>query len=63
MLHAERARLSRPLTKEERQRALAALESAKKLAAELRECQDGQLYPDSAEIIGEMRDERSQKFQ
>ena len=62
MLDKEREWLSRPLTKEEQRKALAALEAAEQFSAELRKRQGGQLFSDSAEIVREMREERTREL-
>jgi excisionase family DNA binding protein len=49
----------RHLTADEQQQAFAAIEGARKLQAEIREERGGQLFPDSTELIREMREERS----
>jgi excisionase family DNA binding protein len=61
-LEALKARLNRPRTVEEQARALAALESARRFAAEMRERHGGALFSDSAEIIREMREDRSREL-
>ncbi len=61
-IEKERQRLSRPLTKEEQKKALAALEAAEQFSAELRKRQGGQLFSDSAEIVREMREERTREL-
>ena len=55
----ERERLSRPLSKQEQKKALAALEAAEQFSAQLRERRGGGLYPDSAEIVRKMREGRT----
>jgi excisionase family DNA binding protein len=54
-----RALLSRPLTQQERERGLAALEAARLLKAEMHERHGGATFSDSVEIIREMREERT----
>ena len=54
-----RAELSRPLTKEEREKGLAALEAARQLSAEMLERRGGVPFSDSAEIIREIREKRT----
>ena len=61
-IEKERERLRRPLTPEEQRRALAALAAAQRFAAEMRERNGGQLFSDSAELIREMREERSREL-
>jgi len=61
-IEKERERLSRPLTKEEQRKALAALEAAQRFAAELRKRHGDQLFSDSAEIVREMREERTREL-
>jgi hypothetical protein len=41
---------------------MAALDAAQKFAAKLQEQRDGQLFPDSAEIIRELREERGRQL-
>jgi excisionase family DNA binding protein len=57
----ERERLSRPLTQQERQAALAALDEAKRLKAKLLERRGGQPFADSVALIRTMRDERTRE--
>ena len=54
-----RQRLSRPLTEEEKQAAMAAFAAGDRLNSEMLEKRGGQLFSDSVEIIREMREERS----
>ncbi len=61
-IEKERQRLSRPLTAEERRKGLAALEAAERFAAVLRKRRGGQLFPDSEEVVREMREERARKL-
>lgn len=61
-LEQMRERLSRPLTKQEKAKALAALEAAREFSAQMRERQGGQLFSDSTEIIREMREERTRQL-
>ena len=61
-IEKERERLSRPLTQEEQRKALAALEAAQRFAAELRKRHGDQLFSDSAEIVREMREERTREL-
>jgi len=61
-IEQERGRLSRPLTKQEQKKALAALEAAEQFSAELRQRRGGQLFSDSAEIVREMREERTREL-
>ena len=61
-MEKERERLSRPLTKEEQRKALAALEAAEQCSADLRKRQGGQLFSNSAEIVREMRKERTREL-
>ncbi|MBI4506940.1 MAG: helix-turn-helix domain-containing protein [Chloroflexi bacterium] len=61
-LQKERERLSRPLTKAEQTHALAAIEAAKKLRAQIVARRGGKPFPDSAELIREMRDERTRQL-
>ena len=61
-IEKERERLSRPLSTEEQRKALAALEAAEQFSAELRKRQGGQLFSDSAEIVREMRKERTREL-
>ena len=58
----ELERLSRPLTKQEQKKALAALEAARQLKAQMAERYGGKSFSDSAEIIREMREERSRRL-
>ncbi|MBI2942335.1 MAG: hypothetical protein HYY04_18045 [Chloroflexi bacterium] len=62
MWEAERKRLSRPLSDQEKKRALAALDAAEQFAATMRQRRGGQLFSDSTEIIREMRQERSDEL-
>lgn len=62
MSKQELERLSRPLTKQEQKKALGALEAAERFSATLRTRQGGQLFSDSAEIIREMREERTREL-
>jgi excisionase family DNA binding protein len=52
------AQLPPPLTEEQRQRALAVLEELKVLRAQMLEARGGVPFPDSVELIREMREER-----
>jgi excisionase family DNA binding protein len=61
MLEEERRRLARPLSKQEQEKALAAFDAARKFAAELQEQRGGQLFPDSAKIIRDLREERGRR--
>ncbi|MBI4317288.1 MAG: helix-turn-helix domain-containing protein [Chloroflexi bacterium] len=61
-IEKERERLSRPLTVEERRKALVALEAAERFSAELRRRRGGELFSDSAEIVREMREERAREL-
>ena len=56
-IEKERDRLRRPLTKEEQKQALAAIESARQLKAQMLERHGGKLFSDSAEIVREMREQ------
>ena len=58
-----RASLSRPLTKQEREKGLAALEAARQLSAEMLRRRGGVPFSDSTEIIREMREERARHFE
>ena len=58
----ERERLAMPLTEEEKKQGLAALESAKRLRAEMVKRRGGKLFSDSTEIIREMREERTRQL-
>lgn len=62
-IEKERERLSRPLTKEEQREALAALEAAEHFSTELRKRHGDRLFSDSAEIVRQMREERSRQLQ
>ena len=62
-LEKERERLSRPLTEAEKERALAALEAARRFKAELRASRGGEPFSDSVEIIQQMREERTRELQ
>jgi len=59
----ERERLSRPLTEAERQQALAALKAAERLRAEMLAQRGGKPFSDSAEILNELRDQRSRDLE
>lgn len=61
-IEKERERLSRPLSKDEQKKALAALEAAEEFSAQLRERRGGRLYPDSAETIRKMRQDRTREL-
>ncbi len=61
-IEKERERLSRPLTKEEQKKALAALEAAEQFSAEMRKRRGGRLFSDSTEIVREMREERTREL-
>lgn len=54
-LERERARLSRPLAAAERKQALGALEAAKRWSDQLLKAGDGASFPDSSEIVRQMR--------
>ncbi len=58
MAHPE-ATLPTPLTEEEREDALSALEEARRLRSEMLAQRGGKLFSDSSELIEEMRKERS----
>jgi excisionase family DNA binding protein len=51
-----------PLTRQEQQRALAAVEAAKRLQADLLAHRGGERFSPSSEIIDQMRDARSQQL-
>ncbi|SRR5712692_4437442 len=51
-----------PLTPEERERGLAAVERARRLQAEMLAKRGGQLFSPSWEILAELRDERSREL-
>jgi excisionase family DNA binding protein len=53
----------RPLTPEEKAHALAAMEAARQLAAEIQASRGGKLFSPSWEIINESRDERTRDLQ
>ncbi|HEY7060488.1 MAG TPA: helix-turn-helix domain-containing protein [Chloroflexota bacterium] len=53
----------RPLTPEEKERALAAMETARQLAAEIRARRGGKLFSPSWAILNESRDARSRERQ
>lgn len=61
-IEKEREWLSRPFTKQEQEKALAALDAAEQFSAEMRSRRDGQLFSDSAGIVREMRDERTREL-
>ena len=61
-LDKERERLSRPLTKEEQAKGLAALDAARQLKTQMLERRGGKLFSDSTEIIREMREERTREL-
>lgn len=61
MLRKEQERLSRPLTRQEQQAALAALDAARELKARLLERRGGQPFSNSVELIHAMRDERTRE--
>jgi hypothetical protein len=61
-IETERERLSRPMTKQEQQKALAALEAARQLKAQMLKRYGGQFFSDSAEIVREMREERTREL-
>lgn len=52
-----------PLTKEEQEQMLAAVESAERLQAEQLERRSGKLYPSSTDIIHELREERMRQLE
>jgi hypothetical protein len=52
----------RPLTKEEQQRGLEALEELRRMRVADLERRGGKLYPDSAELIRQMRKERTRQL-
>lgn len=52
-----------PLTPEEKERALAAMEAARQLAAEIRARRGGKLFSPSWEIVNAARDERTRELQ
>lgn len=58
-LKQERARLGRPLAPLEQQAALAALDAARQLRAELLAWRGGVPFPDSVELIRTMRQKRA----
>ncbi|MDO8689817.1 MAG: helix-turn-helix domain-containing protein [Dehalococcoidia bacterium] len=62
MAHQEAA-LPRPLTEEGREKALAALEAARRLRNEMLAQRGGKLFSDSSELIEQMRKERSHQLQ
>lgn len=62
MFQKERDRLLQPLTKQEQEKALAILESAKRLRQEMVDKREGELFSDSAELIQQMRQERSDQL-
>ncbi len=51
--------LPRPLTREGKQVALAALEAARRLRRQVLAQRGGKLFPDSSELLKEMREERN----
>ncbi len=57
-----RERLSRPLTKEEQTKGLAALEAARQFKARMLDRRGGKPFSDSVEIIREMREERTREL-
>lgn len=61
-LEKERARLSRPLTQREKDQALAALEAARQFKQGLLAHRDDEPFPDSTDLIREMREERTHKL-
>ena len=61
-IEKERERLSRPLTKQEQKQALAALEAARQLRAQMLERRGGKPFSDSTEIVREMREERTREL-
>ena len=62
LLEQERERLSRPLSKEERKRALAVLEAAERLENELEPLGEEQSRLDSSELLHESREERTRQL-
>ena len=62
VLEQDRQRLPRPLSDEERNKALDAFETAQRFAEELSRRSGGQLFPDSVEIIRDMREERTKQL-
>ncbi len=62
MRQGEREQLSRPLTEEEKQRALAALEAAKHFKARLLARRGGIPFSDSTELIHQAREERTEQL-
>ena len=61
-LERERQHLSCPMTGDEQRQALAALDAAEQFSRRLREQQMGQLFPDSAEGIRQMRESRTKRL-
>lgn len=61
-IEKERERLSRPLTKKEQQKGLAALEAAQELKDQMLKRHGGKLFSDSTEIIRKMREERTRQL-
>jgi excisionase family DNA binding protein len=61
-IEREREWLSRPLTKQEQEKALAALEAAREFSAEMLRRRGGEPFSDSAEIVREMREERTREL-
>jgi len=61
-IEKERERLSRPLTQEEQRKALAALEAARQFKNQVLKRHGGKIFSDSAEIVREMREERTREL-
>lgn len=59
---AARDRGVRCLSEEEQRRAFAAIEGARKLQAEMLKARGGRRLPNSAELIREMREERTREL-
>ncbi len=63
MAEQDRARLARPLTKEEQEQALAALEAAEQLQQQILARHGLKRFtPSSTELLDEMRDERTRQL-
>ncbi|MSQ14928.1 MAG: hypothetical protein EXR50_03590 [Dehalococcoidia bacterium] len=59
----ERERLSRPLTEEEQQRAVAVLAEAEQLSQHILERREGAPFPSSWKDLDQARDERTRQLQ
>ena len=62
ILEHERQRLSCPMTGDEQEKALAAIDAAERFSRRLREQQTGQLFPDSVEVIRQVREKRTKSL-